>query len=56
MSIIAAFPFMILMVFVTAALLRTLRDEQPQQQLLSALLAERMQRMLEDYEARRLDE
>ncbi|MAL94329.1 MAG: glycine/betaine ABC transporter permease [Haliea sp.] len=56
MSILAAFPFMILMVFMAAALLRSLRDEQRQQQLHAALLAERMQRMLEDYEARQRDE
>ncbi|MDZ7785380.1 MAG: BCCT family transporter [Halioglobus sp.] len=53
MSIVAAFPFMILMVFMAAALLRSLREEKRQMELHAAMLEVRMQRMLEDYEAGR---
>lgn len=53
LSIIAAFPFMILMIFMAAALLKSLRNERRQQELHKALLMERMQRMLDDYEASR---
>lgn len=52
MSIVAAFPFMVLMVFMAASLLRSLRDERRQAELHEALLRERMQRMLEAYERR----
>ncbi|HEA63494.1 BCCT family transporter, partial [Pseudohongiella sp.] len=53
MSIVAAFPFMILMIFMAAALLRSLREEQRQMELHAAMLEVRMQRMLKDYEADR---
>ncbi|MEX1197474.1 MAG: BCCT family transporter [Pseudohongiellaceae bacterium] len=53
MSIVAAFPFMILMIFMAAALLRSLREEQRQKELHVAMLEVRMQRMLADYEAGR---
>lgn len=51
MSIVAAFPFMILMVFMAASLLKALQNERRQQELHDALLQERIQRMLE-YEER----
>jgi glycine betaine transporter len=51
MSIVAAFPFMVLMIFMAASLLKSLRDEKRQQELHAALLQERMQRMLEHYES-----
>lgn len=50
MSIVAAFPFMVLMLFMAASLLKSLRDERRQQDLHQALLQERIQRMLEVYE------
>ncbi|MCS3903726.1 glycine betaine transporter [Methylohalomonas lacus] len=49
-SILAAFPFMVLMVFMAAALLKSLRDERRQMELHRALLQERLQRMLELYD------
>ena len=49
-SILVAFPFMILMVFMASALLRSLRDEQRQIELHQAMTNERLQRMLEEYE------
>jgi len=52
MSIVAAFPFMLLMVFMALSLLRSLREERRQLELHEAVLRERMQRMLEDYERR----
>jgi glycine betaine transporter len=52
-SIIAAFPFMVLMIFMAASLLRAFRDEQRQQELHEALLRERLQRMLEEHDAER---
>jgi glycine betaine transporter len=52
-SIIAAFPFMVLMIFMAASLLRAFRDEQRQQELHEALLRERVQRMLEEHDAER---
>lgn len=52
MSIVAAFPFMVLMVFMAVSLLRSLRDERRQMELHEAVLRERMQRMLEDHERR----
>ena len=51
MSIVAAFPFMVLMIFMAASLLKSLRNEQRQTELHQALLQERMQRMLEAHEA-----
>jgi glycine betaine transporter len=52
-SIIAAFPFMLLMIFMAASLLRAFRDEKRQQELHEALLRERMQRLVEEHEAER---
>ena len=52
-SIVAALPFMVLMIFMAAALLRSLRNEQRQTELHNAMLHERMQRMLDDYERSR---
>jgi len=51
MSIVAAFPFMILMIFMALSLLSSLRQERRQQELHEAVLRERMQRMLEHHEA-----
>ncbi len=50
-SIIAAFPFMVLMVFMAASLLKSLRDELRQAELHDAMIRERVLRMLEDHEA-----
>lgn len=50
MSIVAAFPFMVLMIFMAASLLKSLRNERRQTELHRALLQERMQRMLEAHE------
>lgn len=52
MSILAAFPFMILMVFMAGALLKSLRDERRQSELHDALMKERLQRMLDEHEAK----
>ncbi len=52
-SIIAAFPFMLLMIFMATSLLRAFRDEQRQRELHEALLRERIQRLLEEDDARR---
>jgi glycine betaine transporter len=49
-SIVAAFPFMILMVFMAFSLLRSLRDEKRQSELHEALMRERILRLLERYE------
>ncbi len=54
-SIIAAFPFMVLMIFMATSLLRAFRDEQRQQELHEALLRERIQRLLEEHDAQRRD-
>ncbi|NEZ02581.1 BCCT family transporter [Wenzhouxiangella sp. XN201] len=54
-SIIAAFPFMLLMIFMAASLLRAFRDEQRQKELHEALLQERIQRLLEEHDAERQD-
>lgn len=51
MSILAAFPFMILMVFMANALLKSLRDERRQAELHDAVMKERLQRMLDEHEA-----
>lgn len=51
MSIVAAFPFMILMVFMAAALLKSLRIERRQTELHEALMKERLQRLIEQSEA-----
>lgn len=50
MSIVAALPFMILMIFMARSLLNALRNEQRQMELHQALLMERMQRVVEQYE------
>ena len=55
-SIVAAFPFMILMVFMASAFLRSLRDEQRQMELHEALMKERLQRLLEEHELHELSE
>lgn len=50
-SIVAAFPFMILMVFMASSLLASLRNERRQMELHEALLRERLQRLLDEHEA-----
>lgn len=50
-SIVAAFPFMVLMVFMAASLLKSLRDELRQTELHEAMIRERVLRMLEEHEA-----
>lgn len=52
-SIVAAFPFMVLMVFMAGALLKALANEIRQKELHEALLLERLQRLLEDAESSR---
>ncbi|MEX2352734.1 MAG: BCCT family transporter, partial [Gammaproteobacteria bacterium] len=49
-SIVAAFPFMILMVFMAMAFLKSLRDERRQMELHEALLKERIQRLLDEHD------
>jgi glycine betaine transporter len=49
-SIVAAFPFMILMVFMAGALLKSLRNEQRQIELREAVLRGRIQHLLEEHE------
>lgn len=49
-SIIAAFPFMILMVFMAGSLLKSLRNERRQVELHEALMKERLQRLLDEHE------
>ncbi|WP_404364750.1 BCCT family transporter [Marinobacter sp.] len=46
-SILAAFPFMILMIFMAAALLKSLRNERRQIELHEAIMRERIQRLLD---------
>ena len=53
MSIVAAFPFMVLMIFMALSLLKSLRNERRQIELHNAILQERVQRMLEEHEAMR---
>lgn len=48
-SIVAAFPFMILMVFMARSLLKSLRDEQRQKELHEALMRERLERLIEQH-------
>ena len=50
-SILAAFPFMILMVFMASSLLKSLRDEKRQKELHEALIQERLLRLLNDHDA-----
>src|SRR5690606_30875354 len=52
-SIVAALPFMVLMVFMAGALLKALANEIRQKELHEALLLERLQRLLEDAESSR---
>ncbi|QIM49041.1 BCCT family transporter [Pusillimonas sp. DMV24BSW_D] len=52
-SIVAAFPFMVLMVFMAASLLKSLRDEVRQTELHEAMIRERVLRMLDEHEAQR---
>lgn len=49
-SILAAFPFMILMIFMAAALLKSLRSELRLQELHRAILMERIQRFVEEHD------
>jgi glycine betaine transporter len=49
-SIVAAFPFMVLMIFMAASLLKALRNEIRQKELHQAVLMERLQRMADSYE------
>jgi glycine betaine transporter len=49
-SILAAFPFMLLMVFMAGALLKSLRDEHRQQELHEAMIRERLLRLLDSHE------
>lgn len=56
MSILAAFPFMILMVFMANALLKSLRDERRQAELHDAIMKERLQRMLDEHESKDLNQ
>ncbi len=49
-SIVAAFPFMILMVFMANALLKSLKDEQRQIELHEALMRERLQRIIDEHD------
>lgn len=53
-SILAAFPFMILMVFMAGSLLKSLRDERRQQELHEALIRERLLRLLDAHDAQSL--
>lgn len=50
-SIVAAFPFMVLMIFMASALLKALRNEMRQKELHEAILMERLRRLLEANEA-----
>jgi glycine betaine transporter len=50
-SILAAFPFMVLMVFMAGALLKSLRDEHRQQELHEAMIRERLLRLLDSHES-----
>jgi len=50
-SIVAAFPFMLLMVFMARSLLGSLRNERRQTELHEALLRERLQRLLDEHQA-----
>ncbi len=49
-SIVAAFPFMVLMIFMAAALLKALRNEMRQKELHEAILQERLHRLLVQHE------
>lgn len=49
-SIVAAFPFMVLMIFMAAALLKALRNEVRQKELHDAILQERLHRLLVEHE------
>lgn len=49
-SIVAAFPFMILMIFMATSLLKSLRDEIRQKEFHEALLRGRIEKLLEEHE------
>jgi len=49
-SIVAAFPFMVLMIFMAASLLKALRNEMRQKELHEAILMERLQRLADAHE------
>ncbi|WP_082905132.1 MULTISPECIES: BCCT family transporter [Marinobacter] len=51
-SILAAFPFMVLMIFMAISLLKSLRDEQRQIELHEALTRGRIMRLLEEHDKR----
>ncbi|MEX0960296.1 MAG: BCCT family transporter [Burkholderiales bacterium] len=49
-SIVAAFPFMVLMIFMAMSLLKSLRNEQRQMELHEAILRERLQKLLDAHD------
>lgn len=49
-SILAAFPFMVLMIFMATALLKSLRNEQRQIELHEAMTRERLLRLLAEHD------
>jgi len=49
-SIVAALPFMILMIFMAASLLKALRGEIRQKELHDAIMYERLQKLLDTHE------
>lgn len=49
-SVVAAFPFMVLMIFMAFALHKSLRDEARQRELHNAMMRERLQRLVEQHE------
>ena len=55
-SILAAFPFMVLMIFMAISLLKSLRDEQRQIELHEALTRGRIMRLLEENDKRQADQ
>ncbi|TVP56768.1 MAG: BCCT family transporter [Halomonadaceae bacterium] len=55
-SIVAAFPFMVLMIFMATSLLKALRTEMRQKELHEAILQERLQRMVDDHDATKHEE
>ena len=52
-SIVAALPFMVLMIFMAASLLKSLREERRQAEFHEALQRSRIQQMLEEYEEKK---
>jgi glycine betaine transporter len=55
-SILAAFPFMVLMIFMAISLLKSLRDEQRQIELHEALTRGRIMRLLEENDKKQADQ